>query len=91
MIFGLTMQTTTQRTTVNDESTRRAAHCRRLAGGALPYQLVRELEALADEYERRAAQPVKRTPALRRWLAVFRHHIAFPIFPGGVRHGRIGS
>lgn len=32
-----------------------AAHCRSLASGAVPYAVSRELEALATEYERRAA------------------------------------
>jgi len=32
-----------------------AAHCRSLASGAVPYAVSRELEALAAEYERRAA------------------------------------
>jgi hypothetical protein len=32
-----------------------AAHCRSLASGAVPFAVSRELEALATEYERRAA------------------------------------
>ena len=35
----------------------RAAHCRSLANGALPYEVALELEALADEYDGRGFQP----------------------------------
>lgn len=39
-----------------------AAHCRGLALGAVPFAVSRELEALAIEYERRAAVLENATP-----------------------------
>ena len=45
-----------------DDPSEHAAQCRRLARGPLPYDLMLELEALADEYEGRVLmrQPVPR-------------------------------
>ncbi len=42
----------------------RAARCRRLAAGALPYHVVRQLEAIAAEYETRPAQSERADPPL---------------------------
>jgi len=57
-----------------DDPSWHAAQCRRLASGPLPYDLVLELEALADEYEgrvlvQRPVQPrVRSIHLVRSWL-----------------------
>ena len=42
----------------------RADRCRRLAAGALPYHVVRQLEAIATEYEASPAQIERADPPL---------------------------
>ncbi len=51
------MPQTSQRT---EASINRADQCRRLARGALPYAVVRQLEEIAAEYESAAPQPFPR-------------------------------
>lgn len=47
------MRTSVQPPNTPEDFIRRAAQCRRLASGAVPYTLARELEAIASEYEQR--------------------------------------
>jgi hypothetical protein len=75
------MQASLQPAIATDVFGRRSAQCRRLALGALPYQLVRELEALADEYDRRArAKPIVAKPQKRFAKLFGKIHTVFGAF-----------
>jgi len=66
-----------------------AAHCRRLANGAVPYEIALELERLADEYEGHEGAPAPAPgrlspPAVSRVMlaTLFRGHAVNVATPG---------